>query len=311
MANENQEQDNNQQEIPLWKKLVLPLGILLGGMVVVVVLAYLLIPGFGLKKGMLAIGPSDYPNPDSFEAPAEVSVAVQMECQASVEKINSMDKCEDQAQEFLTKADACVSYDYALEKHQSITTDGKFGDLAFSIVDCMLKQNSAQPEKVIGFLKKVKEFPEWDLTIGAASCDSGSSVDNYIEILSSADQFKCHKQDSLSDLTNKINTSDLDVLNEYVTRKHIPQLGQLDADADMTCPESIIHLKNILKKTIATKAQITQNADEKVQDNSSVYLDLAQGADHKALIRLNYDEQGCMYLDSVLTASVDQSEDGE
>lgn len=311
MANENQEQDNNRQDIPLWKKLLLPLGILLGGMVVVVVLAYLLIPGFGFKKSMLAIGPSDYPNPDSFEAPAEVSVAVQMECQTSVEKINSMDKCEDQAQEFLTKADACVSYDYALEKHQSITTDGKFGDLAFSIVDCMLKQNSTQPERVIGFLKKVKEFPEWDLTIGAASCDSGSSIDNYIETLSSADQFKCHKQDSLIDLTNKINTSDLDVLNEYVTRKHIPQLGQLDADADMTCPESIAHLKNILKKTVASKAQITQNTNEKVQDHSSVYLDLAHGTDHKALIRLNYDEQGCMYLDSVLAASVDQSEDSE
>jgi len=311
MASENQEKDNNKLETPLWKKILLPLGIFIGGMSVVVVLAFVLIPGFGLQKGLLSLGPSDYPSPDSFEAPAEVSVAVQMDCQASIEKINQIESCEDRAKEFISKGEICVSYDYTLESHQYIKTDGKYGDVAFVIADCMLKQNPSSSKDVVEFLKKVKEYPDWDLTIGAASCDSKASLESYITALSSEDKFKCNKKEEVNSLISKVNSGDLDILDDYISTAHIPQFGQLDADTDMSCPDSVINLKNILKKIISAKGQINQNLEEKSLDANSLYLDLVLNGDHKALMRFNYDDRGCMYLDSVSAASIDKSEDSE
>lgn len=313
MDSEKQNSNANEDKIPFWKKLILPTSILIVGLVVVVLLLKFVVPhSITGKDGFFTLGPDDQQSQDSFQAPAEVSTAVQLECQSSLEKINTLEKCEDQSAEFLNKADLCMSYDYAIDKPKKIPADGKFGDVVFAIAECFQKQDTSNLNAAIELLEKAKKLPEWELTFGTATCDAKAVLDAYIDSYQSRSTFNCYKSDNQQKIVDQINSENLTVIDELISKQHIPQLGQLDTDADVTCPESAKNIKGILTKALSEKAKIIQNEGEKTQDTSTVYFDLAKDANnHRALLKLNYDQNGCLYLDSLLASSLEKPEEPE
>ena len=309
MANE-QNKDQTDNKVPLWKKLIIPAGVFLIGSIIVILLIALFVPKANLlSKDFFAIGPTDLPQ-DSFQAPAEISTVVQMECQAALEKINSMNRCDDQASEFVGKAESCMSYDYVLEKPQTLPSEGQFGDAVFVIAACFQKENPTDLSKAVEFLQKAKSLPDWELTFGTATCDSKSALDAYISSYTSTSVFRCYKPSDESQIIDQINSGNLAVIDELISKQHIPQLGQLETDSEVTCPESNQTIKRVILKALSEKSKIIQNKTKKNSDSTGIYLDIAKDEkNHRALIKLNIDQNGCLFFDSMLASSLDKPED--
>lgn len=299
MDNKNQQGDDR----PLIKKITLPLILFVGGLFIFIILYKFLIGSKISLPGMDA----GINGQDAFQAPAEISTSLQIECQASVEKIDKLETCEEKETEFLGKATNCVGYSYALETPKTLDTDGQYSDIVFDIAACYKKSGDDKNTKAIALLKKVEsELPPWEVNLGPISCDSKSTLAAYLDAYSAASTFACTKATDLEKVVTQLQSKDLGFLKQLLWSNHVPELGL--RDSDVSCPESLKEITNSLAKALSQSVKVSLNNDQQKNDSMSTFIEINKGTDLVALLKVATNPDGCLYLDSVLVSNLDSVE---
>lgn len=290
--------DNNNQpsQVSNIKKLAIPALFLVGGLLIVGVLFKTFIVDSKLLDAKTA---AELQAQDAFQAPAEMSTALQIECQASVEKIDKSTNCEEQESEFFTKSGNCLSYSFAIEKPKQLATEGQFGDLIFNIARCYQNQNPPNLAAATQALKKAKDLPPWEVSMGAVTCDSQATLNAYIDSYSPSSQFSCVKADALNTFVASLQSKDLGFLSTLLWSQHIPQLGL--KDSDVFCPENLKNISTSLQKILSQSVTINLSQSDENKTPGTTYLEFTKGSDQIALLKLATTPEGCLYLHSLLT----------
>ncbi|AZZ35335.1 hypothetical protein CIK05_00460 [Bdellovibrio sp. qaytius] len=293
--------DKNKQpsdDRPLIKKLALPLTLLVGGLLIVMILYKFLLGGkISLPMGDSAQGQ------DAFQAPAEISTSLQIECQASVDKIDKLDNCAEKQSEFDAKSASCASYSYALENPKSLDSDGSYSDIVFNIASCYKKSGNDKVPQAIALLKKAQEeLPAWEVNFGPISCDSKSTLSAYLDSYSADSAFTCTKSTDLEKVVAQLQSKDLSVLSHMVWSQHVPQLGL--RDSDVSCPETLKEISKSLDKALSQSVKVGVNGEQKA-DTTTTFIEINKGTDLVALLKVATNPDGCLYLDSLLVSNLD------
>lgn len=294
MDKNNQSGDNR----PLIKKLVLPLTLFIGGLLIFIILyKFLLGSKIQLPGTDVSIGQ------DAFQAPAEISTSLQIECQASVDKIDKLDSCEEKETEFLAKAGNCAGYSFALEAPKSLDSDGQYSDIVFNVAACYKKLGGDKLPKAVSLLKKAEsDFPAWEVNMGPISCDSKSTLSAYLDAYSADATFTCTKSADLEKVVQQLQSKDLGFLKQMLWSNHIPELGL--RDSDVSCPESLKEITNSLVKALNQSSKVSLSNEQKT-DSMTTFIEINKGTDLVALLKVATNPDGCLYLDSLLVSNLD------
>lgn len=294
MDKKNQSGDNR----PLIKKLVLPLTLFIGGLLIFVILyKFLLGSKIQLPGADTGVGQ------DAFQAPAEISTSLQIECQASVDKIDKLESCEEKETEFLSKAGNCTGYSFALEAPKSLDSDGQYSDIVFNIAACYKKLGADKVSQAVALLKKAEsDFPAWQVNMGPITCDSKSTLSAYLDAYSADATFTCTKSADLEKVIQQLQSKDLGFLKSMLWSNHIPELGL--RDSDVSCPESLKEITNSLVKALNQSSKVSLSNEQKT-DSMTTFIEINKGADLVALLKVATNPDGCLYLDSLLVSNLD------
>lgn len=297
--------DNKQpsDERPLIKKLVLPLTLLIGGLLIVLVLYKFLLGG----KIDLPIGDSAQ-GQDAFQAPAEISTSLQIECQASVDKIDKLDDCGEKQAEFDAKSASCASYSFALENPKSLDSDGSYSDIVFNIASCYKKAGNDKVPQAIAVLKKAQdELPAWEVNFGPISCDSKSTLSAYLDAYAADASFVCTKSADLEKVVAQLQNKDLGFLSTMLWSQHVPELGL--RESDVSCPETLKEISKSLTKALnqsqSVKLSSSNSGEDQKTDTTTSFIEINKGADVLAMVKVGTNSDGCLFLDSVLVPNLD------
>lgn len=294
MDSEKQQGDTR----PMIKKIILPFVFLIVGVVIVLLLYKFLL---GSK---ISLPGSDVANSqDSFQAPAEISTSLQIECQASVDKIDKLISCEEKEAEFLGKVSNCASYSYVLETPKSLGSDGQFSDIVFDVATCYKKMGVEKTAQAIAILKKADaEFPAWEVNLGPITCDSKSTLSAYLDAYAADATFICTRSTDLEKVIAKLQSKDMSFLKQMLWSGHIPELGL--RDSDISCPESLNEITNSLIKAL-NQSTIVSLSNEQKTESTNTFIEINKGSDVVALLKVATNPNGCLYLDSLLVSNLD------
>lgn len=294
MDNKNQSGDDR----PLIKKLVLPLTLFIGGLLIFVIL-YKFLLGSKIQLPGTETGVGQ----DAFQAPAEISTSLQIECQASVDKIDKLDSCEEKETEFLSKVGNCTGYSFALEAPKSLDSDGQYSDIVFNVASCYKKIGADKLPKAVALLKKAEsDFPAWEVNRGPITCDSKSTLSAYLDAYSADATFTCTKAADLEKVVQQLQSKDLDFLRQMLWSNHIPELGL--RDSDVSCPESLKEITNSLVKALSQSSKVSLSNEQRT-DSMTTFIEINKGSDLVALLNVATNPDGCLYLDSLLVSNLD------
>lgn len=294
MDNKNQPSD----ERPLIKKLILPLSLLLGGLIIVMILyKYLL-------GGSIELPVAEAPQgQDAFQAPAEISTSLQIECQASVEKIDKLGDCNEKQVEFDLKSASCASYSFALENPKSLDSDGSYSDIVFNIATCYKDSGNDKVPLAIALLKKAQtELPAWEVNFGPISCDSKSTLSAYLDAYAADSSFTCTKASDLEKMVSELQGKNMSSLSRLVWSHHVPQLGL--RDSDISCPETLKEITKSLDKALSQAVKVSISSEQK-PDATTTFIEINKGTDIVAMLKIATNPEGCLYLDSLLVSNLD------
>lgn len=295
MDNKNHSGDDR----PLIKKLVLPLTLLVGGLLIFMILYKFLLGG----KISLPMGSDSAQGQDAFQAPAEISTSLQIECQTSVDKIDKLEDCSEKETEFQSKAASCASYSFALENPKSLDSDGQYSDIVFNIASCYKKVGNDKVPQAIALLKKAQdELPAWEVNFGPISCDSKSTLSAYLDAYSADAAFTCSKAADLEKIVSQLQNKDLSVLSHMVWSHHIPQLGL--RDSDISCPETLKEISKSVNKALSQSVKVSVSSEQKT-DTATTFIEINKGTDVVAMLKVATNPDGCLYLDSLLVSNLD------
>lgn len=294
MDKKNQSGDNR----PLIKKLVLPLTLFVGGLLIFVILyKFLLGSKINLPGTDVTIGQ------DAFQAPAEISTSLQIECQASVDKIDKLDSCEEQESEFLAKIGNCAGYSFSLEAPKSLDSDGQYADIVFEVAACYKKMGGDKVTQAINLLKKAEaEIPVWEVNMGPITCDSKSTLTAYLDAYAADATFSCTKSADLEKVIQQLQSKDLAFLKQMLWSNHVPELGL--RDSDVSCPESLKEITKSLVNALNQSSNVGLSSEEKT-DSMNTFIEINKGSDVVALLKVATNPDGCLYLDSLLVTNLD------
>lgn len=294
MDKNNQSGDNR----PLIKKLVLPLTLFIGGLLIFVILYKFL-----LGSKIQLPGTDSGIGQDAFQAPAEISTSLQIECQASVDKIDKLDSCEEKETEFLAKVGSCSGYSFALEAPKSLDSDGQYSDIVFNVAACFKKLGADKIPQAVALLKKAEsDFPAWQVNMGPITCDSKSTLSAYLDAYSADATFTCTKSADLEKVVQQLQSKDLGFLKQMLWSSHVPELGL--RDSDVSCPESLKEITNSLVKALNQSSKVSLSNEQKT-DSMTTFIEINKGSDLVALLKVATNPDGCLYLDSLLVSNLD------
>ena len=291
-------QSKNQKEENLFKKIKIPLIIFIVGLALV----FALLKVFNLTDKAYFNSDATLAeslNPESFQAPAEISSEIQIECQNSAEKIESMANCDDQQNEYLSHVQTCLNAQYATD-----SSEGKFGDLIFKITSCYIADNNK--DKALTLLQKAQSFGSWDIYAGPISCDSDVAIAAWTESLNKENSFACVSKNDLNGLISDLQSQNFSSLNKTLFPAKILQFGLLDAD--VTCPDSYNKIKSTLeslyKKNI--KAELMTADDQTSAKDTGlekVYINLSKDNQQMGLLKFSLNSENCLVFESLLLAN--------
>lgn len=295
MDKKNQSSDDR----PLIKKLVLPLTFLIGGLLIFMILYKFLLGG----KISLPMGSETAQGQDAFQAPAEISTSLQIECQASVDKIDKLEDCTEKETEFQSKVGSCSAYNFALETPKSLDSDGQYSDIVFNIATCYKKSGNDKVSQAIALLKKAQdELPAWEVNFGPISCDSKSTLSAYLDTYAADAAFTCSKAADLEKIVSQLQNKDVSILSSMVWSHHIPQLGL--RDSDISCPETLKEITKSLNKAFSQPVKVSVNSEQKT-DSATTFIEINKGTDVVAMLKVATNPDGCLYVDSLLVSNLD------
>lgn len=291
-------QSKNQKEENLFNKIKIPLIIFIVGLALV----FTLLKVFNLTDKAYFNSDATLAeslNPESFQAPAEISSEIQMECQASAEKIESMANCDEQQTEFLSHIQNCLNAQYATD-----SSEGKFGDLVFKITSCYAVDNNK--DKALNLLQKAQGFGSWDIYAGPISCDSDVAIAAWTESLNKENSFACVAKNDLNSLITNLQSQNFAALDKTLFPSKILQFGLLDAD--VTCPESYKKIKATLESLYKQniKAELVTSDDQTALKDTGlekVYINLSKDNEQKGLLKFSLNSENCLVFESLLLAN--------
>lgn len=283
---------------PLIKRLILPLTFFIGGLLIFVILYKFL-----LGSKIQLPGTDSGIGQDAFQAPAEISTSLQIECQASVDKIDKLDSCEEKESEFLSKVSNCAGYSFALEAPKSLDSDGQYSDIVFNVAACFKKLSADKIPQAVALLKKAEsDFPAWEVNMGPITCDSKSTLSAYLDAYSADATFTCTKSADLEKVIQQLQSKDLGFLKQMLWSSHVPELGL--RDSDVSCPESLKEITNSLVKALNQSSKVSLSNEQKT-DSMTTFIEINKGSDLVALLKVATNPDGCLYLDSLLVSNLD------
>lgn len=294
MDNKNQSGDDR----PLIKKLVLPLTLFIGGLLIFIILYKFL-----LGNKIQLPGTDSGTGQDAFQAPAEISTSLQIECQASVDKIDKLDSCEEQETEFLAKVVNCAGYSFALEAPKSLDSDGQYSDIVFNVASCYKKLGTDKVPQAIALLKKAEtDIPAWEVNMGPITCNSKSTLSAYLDAYAADATFTCTRSADLEKVIQQLQSKDLGFLKQMLWSNHVPELGL--RDSDVSCPENLKEITNSLAKALSQSTKVSVGSEQKT-DTMNTFIEINKGSDLVALLKVATNPDGCLYLDSLLVSNLD------
>ena len=291
-------QSNNQKEESLFNKIKIPLIIFVVGLGIV----FALLKIFNLTDKAYFNSDATLAesfNPESFQAPAEISSEIQIECQNSAEKIESLSNCDDQQTEFINHVQTCLNAQFATD-----STEGKFGDLVFKISSCYIAKN--EKEKALALLKKAQSYGSWDIYTGPISCDSDVAIAAWTDSLNQENTFSCLPEEELNTLISDLQNQNYSSLNKTLQPSKILQFGLLDSD--VSCPDSFKKIKgtleNLYKKNIKADLMTSEDqASTKEPGPDKIYINLSKDAQQMGMMVFSLNTEKCLVFESLLLSN--------
>ena len=285
----------NQKEESLFNKIKIPLIIFIVGLTLV----FALLKIFNLTDRAYFNSDATIAeslNPESFQAPAEISSEIQIECQNSAEKIESIANCDNQQTEYLNHVQTCLNAQYATDN-----SEGKFGDLVFKIASCYIADNNK--DKALTILQKAQSFGSWDIYTGPISCDSDVAIAAWTESLNKENTFACVAKNDLNGLISDLQSQNFTTLDKTLFPAKILQFGILDSD--VSCPDSYKKIKGTLqslyKQNIKAELMITDDQSiAKEAGLDKVYINLSKDNQQMGLLKFSLNSENCLVFESLL-----------
>ncbi len=237
---------------------------------------------------------------DSFQGPADLSSAVQITCQDSAKKVFMLPSCSDKEAEFLKNAANCINVYYVLDANSENTTaEGNFGDLSLHIAKCYSETEKLN-SKAVEWLKKINAQYDWDVYMGPISCDSKSTLSAQIENYSEDHHFKCYKTSDLQSLISELKNSKFQILKSLLATNEVAHQGIIEAD--VSCPETLVHIEKNLNKILSTPFEVTEPKLESGAPDD-VFIELTRNNERLLNLQFKIKAEGCLHFQSLLAPS--------
>lgn len=238
---------------------------------------------------------------DSFQGPAEMSAAVQINCQESAKKVVAEQSCADKESEFLKNIDNCLSVFYSIEADKNTTaTEGNYGDLALQISKCYSVSEKSNA-KASEWLKKINEKYDWDIYMGPITCDSKSTLAANIEKYSETHEFKCFKVSELPNIISEIKSKKFQILKSMLSTDEISHQGLIEAD--VSCPETFVNIEKNLNKILSSGFEV---AEPKIEDGSDdIHIEITKNKNRLVNLQFKVKAEGCLHFESLLAPSTE------
>lgn len=271
--------------------------------VLTVLFVVLLIGGLYLKKKFENNGVVTETSQEIFQGPAELSSAVQQDCQQSAKEILVEVDCKIKEGKFFSSIASCQSAGYSTE-----SAEGNFSDLSIHISECYFEKKNDRAAAVAILDKTQQTIPEWEVFQGPISCPSKPILSAMKESFSETKKWICVKTADIGQIAMKLQSKDYGFLHELVKPGELVQQGFIDSDA--SCPDTIGTVKDILTKM--TKVSFTvkevDSSSQPEEKSADRYLEFYNGS--KKLLNLHFkiDADGCLTFNSLLAESTEAVE---
>ena len=268
-----------------------------------VLFVVLLIGGLYLKKKLESNGPAADSSQESFQGPAELSTAVQQDCQQSAKEILTEVDCKIKEEKFFNSIASCQSAGFSTE-----SAEGNFSDLSIHISECYFEKKNDRSAAVAVLDKTQQAIPEWEVFQGPISCPSKPILNAMKESYAESKKWICVKTADIGQIAAKLQNKDYNALDELVKAGELVQQGFIDSDA--SCPDTLGTVKEILTKMTKNSFTVkevnsTAQPEEKTADR---YLEFYNGS--KKLLNLHFkiDAEGCLTFNSLLAETTEAVE---
>lgn len=237
---------------------------------------------------------------DSFQGPAELSTAVQINCQESAKKIFSEKNCIDKETEYLKSAANCLSVYYSVDQNNlGIASEGNYGDIALEVAKCY-SENEKSNSKAADWLKKIGDLYDWDIYMGPISCDSKSTLAAHVESYSINRNFKCIKTSDLSVLVTELKNKKFEILNTMLASDEVVHQGIIEAD--VSCPETMANIEKNINHILSSPFEVTEPKLESGAPDD-VFIELTRNNERVLNLQFKIKADGCLHFRSLLAPS--------
>ncbi len=289
-----------ENKVSLLRQTMVPAGIILTGGIVIALLYYFLFLknhsfdslDSNFLTGQAATGAQE--GQESFQAPADLSVALQQECQSSVEKLNHTESCSEQEKEFFLKNESCSGYAFNLEQPQKVSiSEGFYSDLIFSLIECYKETN--QVSSILNLIQKGQQLKPWDSQIGATSCSSHNVLKAHQVALSSK-LLVCSDRDQVHKIIEEIKNKNYTYLNQFINPMVTPTMGS--SESEFNCPETLESIQTGLASVAHFSIQLEAAPEVALdkKEGQDIFISFKKEQETQAILNFGMTESNCLYL---------------
>ena len=236
---------------------------------------------------------------EQFVGEAQISDALQAECQKSAEKIITFAKSNNASgmfTEYKLNAENCRQAYFYIENKFNFNPEGVYPSLAVDIAIFTAKSNTQQAIEVLKFAKTIDQ---WIFDTGPISCDSNVVIEAYLESLNQSDGKVCLTKSDKEQLVSELQNKNFTILSKGLKYGRVVYLGVLNSD--IGCPEKISAVIKFIQSSVGNDFDIIEDQLSNELQNTISFTFKSKESTPEDKLTIVFDQkEDCLQLKYVL-----------
>lgn len=231
---------------------------------------------------------------EQFAGGAQVSGALQSECQRAAESISSGNNIDIMFAEYKKNADNCREAYFSFESKNQFRNEGMFLDLAVDMANFVFKANKSKATEILNFAKGLNP---WAFYMGPVTCNSKNVMEAYLESYNLPEEKFCIQVSEYKDkLVSSLKNRDFSIFYKTLSHDRVVTIGALESEVG--CPEKISSIVKIAESAARAEANLVEEKIEGNENNDIGFI--FKTANEDKLILKFSPINNCLQLQSVL-----------